>query len=293
MFRPNQVDGSVWRVTRSQGSHTPAADDADSAARRGRVGWRSGRTRQTALRLTHQVNVDRALVMKHCRFRLPPAPYLFLPRWPDRHGFTLVEAFFVAVISTAIMAGIFIIFSAGHRAYFTTDAKLTIREDTRKTIEVLSNELHNARLFSYCYASSGNGCAGQAMILTFRLIGNPPYTGGNISWQTTDIAYKWKRQGTPTPLYRCDPATNANCWRVAQRVTNITLTPLDPNGSEYTDANPPGPTFVDATGVVQKTGNMPSAVNVSITITPSSLDDAAKIEEQTTTARIPLLNPQE
>ena len=34
------------RVTRRQGSHTPAADDADSAARRGRMGWRRGRTRR-------------------------------------------------------------------------------------------------------------------------------------------------------------------------------------------------------------------------------------------------------
>ena len=34
------------RVTRRRSPYPPGADDADSAARRGRVGWRRGRTHE-------------------------------------------------------------------------------------------------------------------------------------------------------------------------------------------------------------------------------------------------------
>ena len=54
-------------MTRSRGPYPPAADDADSAARRGRVGWCSGRTREAHRKMKRTIELKHVGPKAHVR----------------------------------------------------------------------------------------------------------------------------------------------------------------------------------------------------------------------------------
>jgi prepilin-type N-terminal cleavage/methylation domain-containing protein len=207
----------------------------------------------------------------------------------NRCGVNLIELMIVSVISTIILAGLWVVFSAGRNTYFTTEAKLSMREQTRKVFHVLSLDLRDARLSSWCLDLSNSCTGGLAASLVFQepISADPFFDDEGIHWAADDVAYKWTNTpGTPTPLYRCSPAgevpPSAKCWVLANRVTALTITPLPTTGAPY-------PSPVNDFSAVSSPTN---AVTMSITIAPERYERSGSVPAYQSQTRVVLLNPQ-
>ena len=226
-----------------------------------------------------------------------------LPRLRAARGFQLAELLVVTVTSTVVLGAILVVFNAGRRAYFTTDAKVTVREEARKALERIAQDLADAKLLQACTAATGNTCPNTtAAYLRFRRPTTDAATLYNAAtngptWEATDVAYRWARgaNGAPASLVRCspanDPVTSTNCRPVAFRVTALQFIPL-PNNTTLSPPYSASVSFFQANETTPNVATLPGVVDVTITIAPAVTETSRQVVLPASTMRVLLRNPQ-
>ncbi len=192
---------------------------------------------------------------------------------------TLVEVLVVGVASMVVMGGIGTVFLAGRNAYFTTDAKISGREQIRQAYDYLERDLQDARILSFCNDETGNGCPGgvaaklrvQLPVLLDPSNQGSFFDGTKVNWDIANpVTYQWRRGAgappAPTALNRC---VGGICHPIAPRATNITFVPVPADGTTVYPATPPaspfygpGPAFIPTFASTA----MPALVDITIQV---------------------------
>jgi prepilin-type N-terminal cleavage/methylation domain-containing protein len=99
-------------------------------------------------------------------------------RWSGRGGFTLVELLITTAIVGVVMAGLYVMLSAGQESYLVGANQAEAQQNLRLAMDRMVQELRNA---GYCPACS-NACVGAGNVGPFPSISAANATGFTIQY---------------------------------------------------------------------------------------------------------------
>ncbi len=71
----------------------------------------------------------------------------------NNRGLNLIEVVIASAITLVVFGAMLVVFNSGRNTYFTTETRVTTREESRKAFEIFDQDLRDARLMSWCFES--------------------------------------------------------------------------------------------------------------------------------------------